>query len=397
MSWKDYLRPASFRGVEFYIDTSKKSLGRRAVQHEYPNRDEASSEDMGRIAEGFEIEGHVLGDDYFQAKALLEEAFNKRGPGELIHPYYGSKFVQCSVVDFQESTREGAILVFSVKFLESAETVFPKGINDKSAILSSSIDTALVKSKEDFDNNFSIDDLPGFAVDTAREAISTAQKTFDEVTKKYSDQADKIAKLAFSTRNLAAEANDLLQAPSELSSRLLDSFSLMEDAISNFKLKTLAHEDFFFFTGSTSTIDAVTPVREKEKKNADAFNNFMRRAASVKSAQTAVFSEYVTFEEAAEKRDSIIAVLEEQLKIDEGTEVFQAIMDVKSQLTEALPDTDSDLPSAKEVTLSDTTPSLNLVYDLFEEPDNEQDIIDRNNVRHPGFIEPNKALEVVDG
>ena len=61
MSWKDELRPASFRGVEFFIDVSQKSLGRRAVLHEFPNRETPYTEDMGRVAEGFEIEGHVLG------------------------------------------------------------------------------------------------------------------------------------------------------------------------------------------------------------------------------------------------------------------------------------------------------------------------------------------------
>jgi hypothetical protein len=40
--------------------------------------------------------------------------------------------------------------------------------------------------------------------------------------------------------------------------------------------------------------------------------------------------------------------------------------------------------------------SLNLVYDLFEKPESEPDILARNKIAHPAFIPAKKVLEVIN-
>lgn len=398
MSWKDNLRPASFRGFGFFIKTSSVAGGRRAVQHQYPNRETPYTEDMGRAARTYELEGHVIGDDYFEAKDRLLEVLEKQGPGELIHPYFGSKMVQVSEVSITESTLEGAIAVFSAKFMEAGDSRYPKGANDKGAVLSQNATSALDKSKASFDEDFSIEDMPAFSINSARALIAKAQETFDEATKKFGDIAEGVANAAFATRNLVAETNDLLQSPSVLSQRLLDSFKLMEDAISIAKNKTAAHESFYNFSGD-EPVEGDTPIREREKKNAATFENFMRRAAAVQSTETAIVSDYASFNDAEEARVKITDVIEEQIREIEDTssDLWQALSDVNSSIVEALPDVDSDLPSLKEKTLEKDDISLLIAYDEFESIDSEQDLIERNDVRHPGFIPAGKTLELIDG
>ena len=46
--WQSQLRPCSFRGVPFAIISEEGSHGRRQAVHEYPYRDTAWIEDMGR-------------------------------------------------------------------------------------------------------------------------------------------------------------------------------------------------------------------------------------------------------------------------------------------------------------------------------------------------------------
>ena len=94
MGYLDNLRQGSFRGFEFFIEGSQVAGGRRAVQHQYPNRETPYTEDLGRQARSYQIEGHVIGQDYDTAKKRLFEVFEKKGPGELIHPFYGSLMVQ---------------------------------------------------------------------------------------------------------------------------------------------------------------------------------------------------------------------------------------------------------------------------------------------------------------
>jgi len=70
---------------------------------------------------------------------------------------------------------------------------------------------------------------------------------------------------------------------------------------------------------------------------------------------------------------------------------------VKAALVEAVPDVDADLPFVKTINVDHTQSSITLCYDNFESLDNEQDLITRNDVRHPAFIERDIELEVIDG
>lgn len=397
MSWLDNLRPASFRGVKFYVESTKKTLGRRAVVHEFPNRETPFTQDMGRIATAWSLDGHVLGTDYDEAKAKLEEAFNKFGPGELIHPYDGLQMVQVGAVEFTESTKEGAILYFTATIYEAGSLEFPKTINDKASILGEAADKAIADAKADFDNTFSVVGLPGFAVESARGKIAAAQKAYDNASKGLRDISDAAAELAYSTRNLVAETNDLLKSPSQLSERLLNSFTLLKNTFSNVKIQTGALTSFFAFGSDDAGGTGATPVRSQEAANKDAFNNFMRRVAAASAAVTAQEAEYETFEEAEETRDTITEVIEEQIRTSGDTEIYQSLIDVKTALVSALPDADADLPYLKEYTTEAVTSSLHLAYDLYQDPRAEADLIARNKIKNPGFIPQGKTLEVLSG
>lgn len=400
MSYLDQLRQASFRGFEFFVDTSQVAGGRRAVQHQYPNRETPYTEDMGRAARSYQIEGHIIGQDYLEAKNRLFEVFEKKGPGELIHPFYGSLMIQVSSLNVSESIREGAIATFSVTCLELGDARFPKGTNDKGAILGDNAANALVDIKTDFDENFSIAGLPEFAIQSARDLISSAQDTFDTVTKPIADVAEAVAELSFATRNLVAEANALLQSPQLLSQRLLDSFDLMEAAITSNKTKREAYKSFYSFTGDEE-IPSTTPTRQQENKNKNVFENFMRRAAAIKSTQPAIVAEFVSIDEANDARQEITAVIEQQIReipVEEtNTELLQSLEDVNASLVDALPDPDTELPSIRTITPDTDEVSLLLAYDLNESLENEQDIIERNGIRHPGFIAAKESLEIIDG
>jgi len=395
MGFKDELRQGSFRGVKFFTDTSTKTLGRRAVQHEIPKRDLPFTDDNGRVAETYELEGHILGDDYFTQKKELEKIFTKEGPGELIHPYYGAVFVQVGTVTIQESNLSGFIAKFSAKFLEAGDNRFPKGVNDKGAILLGSIDAAEASAVADFEKKFSVAGLPQNALDSARSGIGKAADQFKKISKLGGDIADNINQLAFTTRNLVAEVNDLMQAPSALAARLQDSFNFLQGAFTKAEDQANALATFFGF--GDEDVSGDTPTRVQEKQNQDALNNFMRRIAAAKAAGSAANGTYVSFQDAEAARIEITNQLEEQLTLDDGTEVFQNLADINANLVDALPDVDLDLPNIKTIEIVASEPTLLLTYDLFESLDNEQDIIDRNGIRHPAFIPSGKSLEVLDG
>ena len=72
--WRGQLLPASFRGVRFLVRQHALATGRRLAVHEFPLRDEAFVEDLGRAPRTFSIAGYVLGDDYFAQRDALIDA-----------------------------------------------------------------------------------------------------------------------------------------------------------------------------------------------------------------------------------------------------------------------------------------------------------------------------------
>jgi len=397
MSWKDSLRQGSFRGFEFITKTSKLSGGRRSVQHEYPNREKPFTEDLGRVGKSYEIEGYVLGDDYFEAKTRLLEVFEKKGPGELIHPYYGSIIVQVGSLNISESTLEGAIAFFSVTFYEAGDNQFPSGYDDKGAILAEKSDIALANAKTDFDENFSVSGMPAFAIQSSRDLVLKSQKQFEENTKAFSDVAEGVAELSYSTRNLAAEVDDLLQSPDILSQRLLDSFQLMDDSISSALGKTNALDAFLIFAGDIP-VTGETPIRIRERSNEATYQNFMRRVAAIKSSQSAIVADYPSLQDAENARVKITDTIESQIREidpDDGS-LWQSLVDVNASLVDALPDIDADIPSLQTVITDSDTSSLEFSYDQFESIDNESDLITRNKIRNPSFIGMGSSLDILD-
>lgn len=396
MAWKDQLRQASFRGVPFFIDTSQFTSGRRVTLHEFPDRDLPFAEDMGRVGRTFKVEGHILGDDYFEIKRQLIEAAEKFGPGELIHPYFGTLAVQCSAFSVDEDTREGGIAKISFQFYEAGDNRFPVVIDDKGAAVVEKADATKEVSKSAFDRIFSVAKLPGFAVDSARKKVAEFADRFAEATKDVRTNADAIADLAFNIRNLRAETDTLLQSPSVLSQRLRDSLSLLEDAVGVSRGKFQAYSAFFEFGSTDEPIIVNTPTRLKEIENRDIFNQFIRQTVIASAAATTTEIEYESVTEATNARSQVRDLIETELFLTKDDEVFQSLKDLNAQVTRLLPDVDSDLPNVQTVTTETTTSSLILAYDLFENPNVESDLVLRNNIPHPGFITGGTQLEVID-
>lgn len=396
-SWKDNLRPASFRGIPFKVDMSQYTGGRRVAFHEYPNRELPYSEDLGKVGGTYKVDGHLLGDDYFEQRKKLQLACEQEGPGELIHPYYGTLQVQCGAFSLDEDTKEGRIVKVSMQFYEAGDDGYPKQIDNKLALLSDKSLSAIDAAKSKFDKAFSIASMPGFAVDSARAGLSTITELYKSSTKGIGSTAQGIADLAFGVRNFQAELDDLMKSPAKLSQRMLDSLDLMTDALGLPRGKLDALAKFYGYGSFSRPVRGETPTRQREKNNQDAINNYMKEIAIARASEQAAEIEYDSTEEADAQRNELVDVIDEVLDTTQDDDVFAAFKDLNAQLTKVLPDEDADLPNVQTVEVEQTTNSILLSYDLFQDPDTESDIIARNKIIHPGFITQGRILEVVNG
>lgn len=131
MSWKDQLRPGSFRGAPFKVDGHEHAGGRRLAVHAYPLRDRPYPEDLGRRPDRFEVEAFVLGADYMAARDRLVAACRARGPGRLVHPWLGVLNVAVEVYRVVETSRRGGMARIVMTMVEGGENVYPtSGAND---------------------------------------------------------------------------------------------------------------------------------------------------------------------------------------------------------------------------------------------------------------------------
>lgn len=125
MSWRDDLRPASWRGLPFQTLNYEIRFGRRVAIHEYPFRDPVWVEDLGRGMRRLHLIGYLVGDDVVQQQEAMIEAAETEGPGELVHPTLGLR--QVTLIDFGTAARHetGRMVELAFTFVEGSERVYP--------------------------------------------------------------------------------------------------------------------------------------------------------------------------------------------------------------------------------------------------------------------------------
>jgi prophage DNA circulation protein len=122
-NWQKTLRPASYRGVSFFVDYDDLSGGKRLALHEYAGGRQTVVEELGLRTSAFDVTLYHLG-DVADAQALaLRAAMQADGPGFLVLPMDGGMLATAE--DFRRSRgkdRNGYV-GFDVTFIPSSNDV----------------------------------------------------------------------------------------------------------------------------------------------------------------------------------------------------------------------------------------------------------------------------------
>ncbi|MEL6700879.1 MAG: DNA circularization N-terminal domain-containing protein, partial [Pseudomonadota bacterium] len=84
--WIASLRPASYRGAPFFVDTDNWKTGRRLITHEFPLNDRPYIEDLGRSANTFSVTAYVASDEADSQAVALLRACDRGGVATLSLP-----------------------------------------------------------------------------------------------------------------------------------------------------------------------------------------------------------------------------------------------------------------------------------------------------------------------
>lgn len=404
MAWQDAYLPASFRLIPFFVDSHEYTGGRNAVSHEPPDANSAFAEDVGRKANGYRIQGHVLGDNYFFLRDAIINAMNEKAAGILIHPYLGTIDVQPQSFTINEDRTEGRICRFTLNFIEVGDPNSVFGFLDNISDFISGAFAFVSAAKNAFELAAKISGLPAYVVESALTLVDEALDSIETSLATIQTNAENLASIKEKIANFRANKQTLLSSdPATFADTFDTIISDMKDVsaepeddstidITSGKDDTLTVFDGVLdYTASKETeINSLTPTtstRQAEQDLLNTINRLVRQLTISSLSDKSAEKSYVSINAALDQRERLSLLYEEQSNIDGiDDDLYQTLRDQLASVTNVIPNPGEILGTETTKTVLLPTPSLVLAYDLYGGIDREVEIVDRNRIKHPGFI-----------
>ncbi|MEW5727716.1 MAG: DNA circularization N-terminal domain-containing protein [Pseudomonadota bacterium] len=403
MSAPDNWRKGSWRGVPFWWTEATGKPGRRTVRHDYPQRDDAYVEDLGKKAPEFTLQVYVLGDDYIAQRDRLEDACNQPGPGTLVHPTRGEMQVVCTGCEVTESTRERRQARFSLTFVKGAENNQPQATVDTRALVAEKADAADIAVAGDFAEGFSVEGLPAFV---AEEAAAVLEMASDEIAGALAGPMRMLGKgnqLATAAMGLRGNALGLVQMPQSLAGQvtgLLSRFGSLLGGQGGYggsgagALRPLAR--LGGFGADLPTVQPTTTARRQQAANQAALAALVRQASAVEAARLSAGLSFDSYDDAAEVRTIVVDRLDEE-RSGAGDRVFRAFGGLVSAVVRDTTTRGASRERLAVVQTEATLPAVVVAHRLLGDAARADEIATRNRIRNRLFVPGGVPLEVLNG
>ncbi len=393
MGWREDLRPASYRGVPFYVKSRGVEGGKRTALHEIFNRDLPYVEELGRRARQFRVDAFVLGEDYIEKRDALIEVLDRRLSGELQTPWDAPIVATCESWKLGESFEDGGVAVLSLTFLESGPAQTPKTPSDPRDEAKRSSSIYRSRSEEQVEEDLQVEGVP----EPAREATATELETWGQRLRKFrlfGDAVQDRAQQAIRVNRMISQAASLALEPANLVIASREAFNGILDGLENGIEALYAYRTLFGIppTAPAPTVGAL--ASESAWANSSLVNHHLRSLALGLAVEAATDAEWESLDQVEEARGFLLEELGD-LEGSAGDGTYSALQNLKAAILRILPIEDEDLPYLAELTLSAPMPSLVLAYQLHDSAQLAQEIVERNRPRHPGFLPVGAPIEVL--
>jgi|GEM_PF-3034959 len=376
---------ASYKGISFHIQNADNEFGNRIAIHQSPGKDVPDNERLGRAGRVFQVQGFLLGSDHLLQAQDLREAVEEGTTGTLIHPYYGTLQVDVTRLRTSNKATSKNITDFTIHFIEAGEqdviTELPSEPN-----IEQIQPTTFDRIREGFETVYDVTSVPYELARDAQTAIDQGLSLITETRRIVGSVADfqrtleninsRGDQLAFDVSNLANELQDVLTFGATLGTSGVSTNSA--DQVAEFR----AMAESITITGDESP--------------ADALNQFILQNICIAWGGLLTTFDFKTRDEAKEVFYDLINRYDELIAVSMNYDISSALDDFRAELTKYADEKIFNLPSITKLTLNVNTPALVLSHQLYGNIENEQEILDRNKINHPGFIQPAVELEVVN-
>ncbi len=396
---KNYL-PGSFRGVPFFIRSHTFTSGRRNAEHQFPGDNRVEIEDLGRGRRRYSLSAYLIGDDYFPDRDRFIAALEQGGPGRLVHPYLGVLTVNLDgEFSSSETTREGRMVRFEIKFVSGSDETLVQVERNTTADLSSGAAEMKDANSEDFAEKYTTDISGITFVDDAIQASEKVGVYINNIRRV-------VSPLAVFTELLNAYKNNivsLINTPLALSYSITTLLSLGTEITSKeyppapeeAKEQILEMSQIIEAMGfeKTNILPAYVNIPQYTPR---LIYDMTSIAALTAASELVGVTPLKTVEDGQALGDLLFPlfdlVLEDPLT---GEELTVTVREMRRAVYEDLLRRIAGLATIADVVLAETSTSLNIVYGVNGSLDEEEDFVDRNQVRHPGFVHAPSTVRVV--
>ncbi|WP_158781035.1 DNA circularization protein [Pantoea sp. BAV 3049] len=327
----DTLLQASFRGVEFECLATRDTLARDTVSYAYPYHDGATVEDQGLKPVNFRITAFLFGSDWKQQLKALITTFKTGGPGELIHPVYGSipraQFLEAGI-DKQAETMDGVTI--ELVFIESGE---------EQALFSAA--SAAQASESISSTGSSLLDSAASAFSTAMSDIRTLENGAERINTIVAQGEYVLDSVREQIQGAAASVSNLLDTPTALVSDLKSLFSTFSDSLtltgtgvkSDWQQVTRLADNAVSYPAAYIASRSITTIKK-------AFALPLSQVTAVRASDTALVNRTVRLVAVSELSEVASTVMENETTTPSltGTQIEAITNNVRGVIVDALAD-----------------------------------------------------------
>jgi prophage DNA circulation protein len=437
----DDLRPASFRGVGFFVANDKGEYGRRNITHEYPMRDTPYIEDMGQKATKYSVSGYLFGDDWVAQKDAIVAACTARGPALLQLPTEGPVMVNCNTLAVSRSKDECGFYTLQFEFVASSSLGAPSAVGVVESIIGAIFNSAIAPMTAQYDLAYTGDNTLQWVTDNQMArltqlsadvilAVETSTSTNDTLSADVVQAAIGIFQNAPeyvqpSDSSLAAQpvssqtiyrvattsgydnvgpasgisvtsaasaivpviaymvngignSMDVDSAITTLTT--LSAWSMVETSLSD--AQTAASTDI---TG-TQVSTPLAPSDEADAVNGTSFCGVVRSFALMKLAQAISVKNFLTRKDAIQARANVVELFNSQIEEFDEDIIVNILLSARDNCVTAVTQKMATLVTVLEISAPQSRPSLYWASRLYRDLTRAEELSDRNNIASPAFM-----------
>jgi prophage DNA circulation protein len=394
--WSQTLRPASYKGVGFFVQSDVEKGGRGLVIHKFPNRDDPYVEDLGEEPRFYEGTVYLHGDSVDTLAAQFIAVLSARGAGTLVLPVRDPVRVQVQSFERKFELDHLGYIAFDVKFVRdgAAGALISLGTLLNGAM--GAADALAAALAAAFPRALTVFAQPDHVVAAATEGLASAAAAIDAQRLSYpvdplqsAALRDRIGDLVDASANAVTEVapagTDAVAAATALIAITRALGEAMPPASAARAMLELAD----MWTVVAAAPSYLAPSARRADFNAAAVARLARLAALTAYAEAVMNASYPDRPAGVTARANVAARFAAELDDAQGADnaaLFVAIEDLSGQVCAYLSRLINDLAPVITVGAALPLPSIWWAYRLYADPSRAAELVARNGVRHPSFM-----------